>query len=230
MAYEKADFWAAYRTPCLTADAERWRMYGFRHPSLNGLVDYNPATGVTLFQHYVPAAIKPLAEHNAALLVQHYIDQGTPLTSDSTVAVIGGAFGWLGEALEDLVPGLEACSLDTSQYVQDVKALSPDDELIENITASGYDHTLPNSVGEWLFNTFSDPNPRSRSPERVAQNDLSTVKLRNDARKLFQKNAIDHIITEEVWQLLTQEEQTRYTAAAADYGATLTHIIDGVII
>ena len=205
-------------------------MYGFRHPSLNGLVDYNPATGITLFQHYVPAAIKPLAEHNAALLVQHYIDQGTPLTSNSTVAVIGGAFGWLGEALEDLVPGLEACSLDTSQYVQDVKSLSPDDELIENITASGYDHTLPNSVGEWLFNTFSDPAPRSRSPERIAQNDLSTVKLRNDARKLFQKQAIDHIITEEVWQLLTQEEQTRYTAAAADYGATLTHIIDGVIV
>ena len=228
MAYEKADFWATYRSYCRTTD--RWRMARFRAASLEGLVDYNPELGVTLKQHYVPASIKPEAARKAALLVQHYIDQGTPLTSDSTVAVIGGAFGWLGEALEDLVPGLEACSLDTSQYVQDVKALSPDDELIENITASGYDHTLPNSVGEWLFNTFSDPAPRSRSPERVAQNDLSTVKLRNDARKLFQKNAIDHIITEEVWQLLTQEERTRYTAAAGEYGATLTHIIDGAII
>lgn len=221
MAYEKADFWAAYRIYAVDP-LTNYRFARFKSPSIEGGAE------MTCILHYHPAAMKPNKAALAQRVIQHYIDQGTPLTGTSTVAVIGGAFGWLGEALEDLVPGLEASSLDTSQYVQDVKALSPDDELQEQLEADGYD--ISTGPGLYMFDKFKDANPRSRRPEMIAQNDLSTVKLRNDARKMFQKNDIDHIITEEVWQLLTQEEKDRYTLAAADYGATLTHIINNVII
>lgn len=226
---EKADFLAWYGF--YTRRADNSRMAGYRNQALlGGLVDYDPDVGVTCKLHYHPRVYRDQeAPRKAQMLVDYFISQGVPLTSTDTVVVIGGAFGWLGEALEDLVPGLEACSIDISQYVQDVKAISPDDELIESITAAGYDHTLANSVGEWLFNEFTDSRPRSRRPEMVAQNDLSTVKLRNDCRKLFQSNEVTRCITEEVWQLLTQEEKDRYTAAAADYGTSLTHIIDGII-
>ena len=159
------------------------------------------------------------------MIVDYLQGQGTPLTSTSTVVLIGGAFGWTGEALEDLVPGLEACSVDLSQYVQDVKSVSDDDELIEVITAAGYDHALPNSVGEWVFNQFSNPSPRVR-----VQTDLSTPQASNIVRRLFRENTVTHCITEEVWQLLTQQERDNYTAAAASYGAVLLHIIDGAIV
>ena len=228
MAYEKADFWAAYRSYPRTE--QNWRMVGFRHPDLNGLVDYDPETGVTLVQHYVRAAVKPQSERKAQIVVDHFIDEGTPLSGTSTIVIIGGAFGWLGEAIEDLIPGLEACSVDLSQYVQDKKSVSDDDELIENIIASGYDHTLPNSVGEWLYNQFSDPTPRCRNPQRVVQSALSNPSELNAVKALFRENTVTHIVTEEVWQILTQEEKDRYTAAAAAYGAPVAHIINGVII
>lgn len=227
MAYEKAEYWAAYRRGAVLSN--NWKMAKFRSPQLEGLVDYDPSNGVTLAEHYVPNAIKPFMPEKAQKVIDHFA-QTTPLTATSTVIVIGGAYGWLGEALEDLVPGLEAISVDLSQYVQDTKSLSPDDELIESIAASGYDHTLPNSVGEWLYNELSDPSPRSRRPEMVIQSDMSKTKARNDIRKTFQREVVTHVVTEEVWQILTAEEQTRYTAAATGYGAVLAHIIDGAVI
>lgn len=220
MAYEKADFAAAYRKYAVDPVTNH-RYANFKSPE-TGLEP------LTCILHYHPNAIKPSMVQKAERLVQHYIDNGTPLIADSTVCVIGGAFGWLGEALEDLVPGLEACSVDLSQYVQDVKAVSADDELIEQLEASGYDITV--GGGKRMYDLFKNPSPRCRRPEMVVQSSLQNNKARNDVRKLFQKLAIDHVITEELWQILTPEEKTRYTAAADSYGATLTHIIDEVII
>lgn len=221
MAYEKADFYAAYRIYAVDP-VTRHRFARFKSPDIEGGAE------LTCVMHYHPFVIKPQSADKAQRLVDHFITQSAPLTATDTVVVIGGAFGWLGEALEDLIPGLEAVSVDLSQYVQDVKGLSPDDELQEQLEAEGYNITT--GPGLYLFNKFSDPNPRCRRPEMVVQNDLSTVKLRNDVRKLFQRNDVTRVITEEVWQVLTTGEQDRYTAAAANYGASLTHIIDNVII
>ena len=223
MAYEKADFYAAYgKYPHIPGTNKRLAQY--REPGLFG------GQKITIRLHYHPAVIKPESVIKAQRVIDYLITQGTPLTAADRLVIVGGAFGWLGEALEDLIPGLQAVSVDLSQYVQDTKDLSPDDELIESIVAEGYDHTVPSSVGEFLFNSFHDPNPRSRDGSKVLQEDLSSVKSRNAVRKALQSTDPTRIITEEVWQILTQAEQDKYTAAAASWGVPLTHIIDGVII
>ena len=225
--YTQADFNAAYRG--FYRDEQGWTMYKFRAPALESLVDYDPINGVTCVAHYNTATQWPKLVHTAQRIGAYFESAGTPLTATSSIVIIGGAFNWTGEILEDNIPGLESVTVDTSDYVQQVKGVSQDDDLIAAIQAQGYDHTLPNSVGEWLFNTFSDPRPRTRNPERCVQNSLLTVQERNSLRRLFQRNDITHILTEEVWQILTQEDKDRYTAAAASYGAALAHVIDSAV-
>ena len=222
MAYEKADFYAAYGTYAVDP-VTRHRFAKFQSPSVFG------GQEITLRLHYHPLVIKPSKVAMAQRLIDYLQAQGTPLTATDRVVIIGGAFGWTGEALEDLIPGLEAVSVDMSQYVQDTKNLSPDDELLESIVAGGK-NVGDGGVGDFLFSKFSDPNPRARNGAKVLQEDLSTVKSRNEVRKVLQQSDPTRVITEEVWQILTQAEKDKYTAAAASWGVPLTHIIDGVII
>lgn len=219
--YTKADFYAAYGAYAVDP-VTRHRFAKFRSPDIEGGAE------LTLRLHYHPVVQKEAKAQMAQRLVDHFIAQGAPLTADERIVIIGGAFGWTGEALEDLVPGILAVSVDLSQYVQDTKALSPDDELIESIQAEGLDHTT--GPGKHLFDKFTDPNPRSRNPDRVLQEALDSPKSRNEVRKALQQMDPTRVITEETWQILTQAEQDKYTAAAASWGVPLTHIIDGVII
>tara|TARA_R110000823_G_scaffold315441_1_gene447605 strand:+ start:1885 stop:2529 length:645 start_codon:yes stop_codon:yes gene_type:complete len=211
--YEKADFYAAYSFSPVHP-VTRIRFAGARSPEFAGFVDYNPNVGITFRLHYHPF----LYRQHAARKAQMLIDAGL-VDADSSLVIVGGAYGWLGSELKKLLPTLEAISLDSSQYVQDTKDLSPDAELIESIVASGYDPTLPNSVGEYLFNTFIDPLPRADIP--VLTETLSSLELTQNATR---------IITEEVWQIMSQEEKDGVTVASATWSIPITHIIDGVII
>ena len=226
--YEKADFLAAYSSYAVDP-VTRHRFAKFRSPALEGLTGYDSVNGVTCQLHYHPNVLKPKKVILAQRLVDYFIAQSVPLTASDRLVIIGGAFGWLGEALEDLIPGIEAVSVDMSQYVQDTKDFSPDDELIEDLVAKGYDHNLANSVGEFLHQKFSDPNPRSRNGAKVLQEDLATQKSRNEVRKVLQQADPTRVITEEVWQILTQTEKDLYTAAAAAWGVSLTHIVEGIV-
>jgi len=222
MAYEKAEFYANYRVYAVDP-VTRHRFAKFKSPDIAG------GQEMTLVLHYHPAAIKPTKAALAARLIQHFIDQGVPLTVADRICVIGGAYNWLGEALEDAIPGMEVCSVDLSQYVQDTKDSSPDDEVIEELTANGYaiDDGGP---GQYLYDKFKDPNPRSRDGGKVLQEDLGSPQSRNEVRKALKNANPTRVITEDVWQILDQTEQDRYTAAAANWGVTLTHIIGEVII
>ena len=222
MAYEKVDFTAAYGIYAVDP-VTRHRYVNFSSPNVLG------GANITCRLHYHPQVIKPSKVLLAQRLIDYLIAQGTPLTATDMLCIIGGAFGWLGEALEDLIPGLEVVSVDLSQYVQDTKDLSPDDELIESIEAEGHTAT-DGGVGQFLFDKFTDPNPRSRNGGKVLQEGLDTVKSRNAVRKALQQADPTRVITEELWQILTQAEKDKYTAAAANWGVPMTHIIDGVII
>lgn len=221
MAYEKADFYANYGFWAIDP-VTRHKFARFKSPNIAGGVE------ITCRLHYHPAAVKKLKATMAQRLVDHFIAQGDPLTADDVLVVIGGAFGWLGEALEDLVPGLVACSVDLSDYVQLVKDQSPDDELIESIEAEGNTIT-DGGPGQYLYDKFKDPNPRSRNPNRVIKETLANNGSRNRVRAKLPRN-VTRCITEEVWQLITPQEQQTYTDAAAAWGVPLTHIIDGAII
>lgn len=221
MAYEKADFYANYRTFAVDP-VTRHRYARFTSPHVQGGAE------LTLVMHYHPFVRKPEADQLAIRLILHFQALGVPLTPADRLCIIGGAYGWLGENLEDRFEGLEAVSVDLSQYVQDTKDSSPDDELIEEIEAQGL--TIASGPGQFLYDKFKDPNPRSRDGSKVLQEDLNSTRSRNEVRKALKQTDPTRIITEEVWQLLSQEEQDRYTAAAANWGVPMTHIIGGVII
>jgi hypothetical protein len=212
MAYEKADFYASYGFYAVDPDT------GIRYA--NARIPEFPGETITLRLHYHPLVYR----REAARKAQQLLDAGLVSASDSLV-IVGGAFGWLGEALELLLPGLETATIELSQYVQDAKDLSPDDELIESIQASGFNETT--GVGLHLFNTFTDPVARSTTV--VIQEDMISNKSRNAVKSALSRIPT-RIITEEVWQILTQAEKDQYTAAAADFGVPMTHFIDGVII
>lgn len=221
MAYEKADFYAAYGVYAVDP-VTRHRYANFRSPETNG-------EAVTLRLHYHPAVIKPAKQRMAERLVTYFQEQGTPLTASDRIVIIGGAFGWTGEALEDLVLGLEAISIDLSQYVQDTKNSSPDDELIESIEAEG--HTINDGgIGQMLYEKFKDSKPRSRDGSKVLKENLNSQESLNVIRKTLRQSNPTRIITEEVWQILPREEKNKYTAVSKSWGAPLTHIIDGVIV
>lgn len=211
MAYEKADFYAAYGFYAVDPDT------GIRYAKAS--IPEFPGESITLRLHYHPLVYRGEAARKAQLLV----DKGLVSSPDNLV-IIGGAFGWLGEALVSLT-GCEAVSTDLSQYIQDTKDLSPDDELIESIRASGYNEA--GGVGLFLFNKFSDLSPRSTMP--VLKEDMASNKSRNSVERAL-PNIPTRIITEEVWQILPQESKDAYESAAAGLNVPITHIIDGVII
>ena len=223
-AYEKADFLAAYSFG-VTDPNTGIKLAGGRHPSYAGLVDYNPNNGITCRFHHHPYILRQLAANRA----QRLIDAG--LVDDSSViVVIGGAWGYLVSELKKLLPNLGGCSVDLSQYVQDTKDSPPDDDLIEWIIASGYDHTLPNSVGEYLFNTFTDPAPRA--DVIVLQESLSNTGSRNRVRNAIVAEVgrdVTRIITEDVWQIMSETEKGYVNQASTAWNIPVTHIIEGVI-
>jgi hypothetical protein len=221
-AYEKADFYAAYGT-YPHVPGTNLRLARHYNPDLFGEGNF-----VTCRLHYHPHTIKPEKVALAQRLVDHFNDIGDPLLGTDKILIVGGAFGWLGEALEDLVPGLYHITCDLSTYVQDNKDLSPDDELIESINAEGLDETA--GIGLQLFNWFSDLNPRSRQGSRVLQEDLSTNQSRNRVRQAFNNQPPDRAITEETWQVLSPAEQADYINAFTTWNIPYTHIIDNVIV
>jgi len=222
--YEKADYIAAYSYCPVDASNNR-RFAGYRGPEVSGLVDYNPVTGIYFRLHYHPNYGRPEALRRAQKLIDFQASIGAPLSASSALVIVGGAYGWLGEALISLIPGIVAVSVDLSQYVQDTKDLSPDDELIESIQAAGYDHTIPNSVGKYLFDLFTDPAPRATI--EIAQEDLSNTGSRNRVRNKLPRNAT-LIVTEEVWQVMSATEKDYVTQASTTWNIPVTHIIDGI--
>lgn len=228
MAWEKADFDANY---VLSAKLGNDRLFHCRSSRFNGLTDYDPVAGVTIPIHYHPSRNRVYCQSRAQALIDWCAtdSSGGALNALDCIVIIGGAFNWLGEALEDLVPGLEALTVDLSQWVQDEKGLSPDAELAQNIIDAGYDPSLPGTVGAYVYALLADPTPRSRNVDKVVQTDLSTQKARNDVRKIFQRNDVTRMVVEDTWDLITPEEQAQYLAAAASYGAEVIEITNGVI-
>lgn len=213
MSYEtQADFAALYR--CALRDPDTQERYAnFRDPAKYG----DQVINITL--HYHRLVKLPDRRNMAQRLVDRY-----GITDQDALIIFGGAYGWLGEALKDLV-NCTAVSVDTSPWINASKDLSGDDELREAIIAGGLDPDT--GLGKQFFDKFSDPLPRARIP--VANETLSNNGSRQRVIAHLPKNPT-RIITEEVWQLLTDQERTDYTARLTAFGVPVTHIIDNQII
>ncbi len=89
--------------------------------------------------HYVRALELNAARHRAGVLVK-----AIGLTAADRVAIIGAGFGWLQEALEEALPGVECVSVETSSWIQSVKDQTETAELDVLIRKAGI---LPIEVG-----------------------------------------------------------------------------------
>ncbi len=89
--------------------------------------------------HYVRALELNAARHRAGVLVK-----AIGLTALDRVAIVGAGFGWLQEALEEALPGIECVSVETSSWIQSVKDQTETAELDVLIQKAGI---LPVEVG-----------------------------------------------------------------------------------
>jgi hypothetical protein len=214
--YEKAEYTAAYGA--FLRYPNGIRLANYKGPEFPGTLE-GILPPVTVRLHYHPLTQRPAASQRADSILSSY-----PITNTDKVIVFGCGFGWLCEALIAKT-GCVCTGLEPSQYVAANKGLSADDELIESIVASGLDHT--SGHGLKIFTDFSDPAPRTSAD--IDQREVKEIKDRRDLKK--DRGEYNTVITEEVWQLLTAQEQADYTDAFNFLGATrIIHVVDGVVI
>lgn len=156
------------------------------------------------------------------------------------VAVIGGAFGWLAEAL--VANGINAFSVDTSDYIVANEDVSEEAELRAALTAQGFD---PDDLGARVLFVKEDGSVASesevwaawlradgkRTSIPVEQEDMSTNGSRNKVRQRAQ-GTLDAVLDEyamesceddtESLQLAERCEQVRPNPAC-----TVVHMISG---
>lgn len=204
--YTKADYYATYsvapRVP-------------YTYP--NGNTEIRRFTNMRL--HYHPHAMKPFVEMRMDKILEQYL-----FTSLDRVVVFGSGFGWLCEELENRF-GCSTIGIDPSPYILDNKDLSPDDELLEALTAAGY--TTTEDPGKQIWEYLSQPGV-PRTTANIVDYDLRKAGDKNKLIKEFGEPT--HIITEEVWQTLTDEERTAYQAEFDNLGAISIHVIDGAVL
>lgn len=149
-----------------------------------------------------------------------------PLVATDSVLVFGAGFGWLCEKIIERI-GCLCIGIDTSEYIHLNKDLSPDDELQESIEAAGLGIT-DGALGQEIWEKFKQMAPRTTAI--LLQEDLLSQPSMNAVKKALENKWPTHIITEEVWQLLSDTEKTDLQAAFDSIGATIIHVIDGVVI
>jgi hypothetical protein len=104
--------------------------------------------------HYHRAVIYPALQNRAQQLVTIL-----GLTSTSTIAVVGAAYGWLEEALLEALPGLTIVSVDTGALIHTQKAQTETASIRAAIIAAGLD---PDSgTGASVLAQADDGNPRA---------------------------------------------------------------------
>jgi len=135
-------------------------------------------------------------------MVQAIVDryQSVPgFNSIQDIAIIGGGFGWAGEALTQL--GKNVVTVDTSDYILNNKDTSEEVELRAALAETGFDpDNLPVMIGP-DYNTPVDPwsywlrPDGKRTSVNILGEDLSTTASRRNVRQAL-GNKVDVIVTE----------------------------------
>ncbi len=161
------------------------RMYSLRAEREWG----HPATRpeVRLHYHYGVSQKRIAARWDA--IVAHL-----GLTAADIIVVAGGGFGWAVEHLEQALPGINAVSVDISDYVDNEKGNDEGAEIDAAITAVGLDPLA--GRGLQIKNKYFRAGPRSRSV--VLKDDMLSVPSRNRVRQALGNNMPTHIFTEDM--------------------------------
>lgn len=201
----------------------------------NGCVDYDPEVGVlALALPYWPESFRKIAYARAQRLIEWCanpilnLGASTPLTADDSIILVGGAYGWMGDALLELIPGIAVVCVDISDYVQLTKDQSPNDALRAAIIANGYDPDLPNSVGQVLFDYFRDDNPRASGIIPIVAEDMGSNGSKRRVIAQLPRDAT-RAISEESWGVIPVTDQVKITTACGEWGIELIHIWNKLI-
>jgi len=146
--------------------------------------------------HYVRHMEMPAARRRADTLIR-----AISLTAADKLALVGAGFGWLQEALEEKLPGIECVSVETSSYIQSVKDDSEFVELDAAVQAAGF---LPvESIYTGAMNYLSDGIKSRRS---LHDENVSRAVDRNRVEDQLSFGSFTWAITEHVMEWLTDRE------------------------
>lgn len=118
-------------------------IYALKHPTTGERAVWIQGQGTQPFHttadkrwevrvHYVRALEIQCARHRAGVLIARL-----GLTAADRLAIVGAGFGWLQEALEERLSGIECVSVETSPWIQSVKDQTETAELDALIQAAG---------------------------------------------------------------------------------------------
>lgn len=154
------------------------------------------------------------------------------MASINTIAVVGGAFGWTVEAIEE--SGRTAIVVDTSDYIVNNFGGTEENELREHIQAAGLDPDIDTIQGPSgpinplvLYGAFT-----SRSSGNLEPQDLTTNGSRNAVRQAL-GNQLDAILTEDVLPGLDDLEAVEFIsnvdATRQNPADTVIHMVTPII-
>jgi len=124
------------------------------------------------------------------------------LTTSDIIVVAGGGFGWAVEHLKTLMPGINAVSVDISDYIDAEKDTSDSTELDKYITDGGLDPLT--GRGAQIKAKYSRPGARSKSI--ILKEGMNNNGSRNRVRQALGNNIPTHIFTENMIQEFTDIE------------------------
>ena len=166
---------------------------------------------------YHSAHIKPIVATRWEAIIPSILN----ILSTDKVVVVGAAFGWSVEKIEELT-GCLAIGIDISDYIDTAKVISEDTELVAAIQEAGYDETTGRGLA--IFNYFS--NPAVRSVAVILKEDMLSNRSRNEVKKALGNSTPTYIITEDVIQDMTDIEIAAWVTEAEKLaGAVVVHFI-----
>lgn len=147
--------------------------------------------------HYIRELELNAARHRASVLIP-----AINLTAADKICIVGAGFGWLQEALEEALPGIECVSVDTSPYVHGAKDQTETAELDTLIQAAGI---LPVEAGYTAaMNRLNDNGNKAR--RAIHNEDLTNGGARQRVKQLLSSGDFTWAISEHVFEWLTDAE------------------------
>ena len=170
--------------------------------------------------HYVRALELNAARHRASVLIP-----AIGLTAADRVAIIGAGFGWLQEALEEALPGIECVSVETSSWIQSAKDQTETAELDALIQAAGI---LPVETGYGAaMARLNDGGNKAR--RTLVDEDVTSAQGRNKIKgKVKTKgggDAFTWAVTEHALEWLTDAEAQDVDAGMHALAPNVCHLL-----
>jgi len=153
------------------------------------------------------------ANNRARLLVDTL-----PIVDGQAVMIFGAGYGWLAEALRDLLPASDIVATDTGSYVQTTKDSDETAEITAWVDAAG---VVEPERSAWISRFVAG----RRSQFTVSDEDLRNAASRNRLLGRTAKQRFDWGITEHMLEWLTDAEAVQMSERGNRICGALCHLV-----